>query len=133
MLHPPDNFFWGELCTESEDFHREISAIPIIERTFEQTVYNKFSKHNLEPYIKEDQFAYRMGDSCTNALLKMQHLVHQALDNPKTFRLWMFSQWIFLKLKIFLKMARNSFLVCAFWAADCACLQEHTRLVQMQI
>ena len=72
-----------ETPTQSEDY-RGISVTPVITRTFERTVYNKFSKHNLELYIKEVQFAYRTGGSCTNALLKMQHLIYQALDNPKT-------------------------------------------------
>ena len=32
-----------------------------------------------------------------------------------------------------LKVARNSFLARAAWAADCACSREHTRLTQVQI
>ena len=31
------------------------------------------------------------------------------------------------------KVARNSFLARAAWAADCACSREHTRLTQVQI
>ena len=31
------------------------------------------------------------------------------------------------------QVARNSFLARAAWAADCACLREHTKLTQVQI
>ena len=59
------------------------SIQPVIARTFERTVYNTFSKQNFEQYIRNDQFAYRTGGSCTNALLKIQHDIYQALDDPK--------------------------------------------------
>ena len=67
---------------QTQEF-RGISVTPIIARTLERTVYNTFSKQNFEPYIRNDQFAYRTGGSCTNALLKIQHDIYQALDDPK--------------------------------------------------
>ena len=63
---------------------RGISATSVTARTFERTVHSTFSKQNFERYIRNDQFAYRMGGSCTNALLRIQHDIYQAsLDDPK--------------------------------------------------
>ena len=50
---------------------RGISATSVTARTFERTVHSTFSKQNFERYIRNDQFAYRMGGSCTNALLRI--------------------------------------------------------------
>ena len=75
---------------------RMISVTPVIARTFERTVYYTFSKQNFEQYIKNDQFAYRTGGSCNNALLKIQHDIYQALDDPKIEAVRVL-RWIFLK------------------------------------
>ena len=44
-------------------------------------MYNTFSKEGVENYLNNNQFAYRTGGSCTNALLKIQHEFLQALDS----------------------------------------------------
>ena len=62
---------------------RGISATSVTARTFKRTVYSTFSKQNFERYIGNDQFAYIMSGSCTNALLRIQHDIYQALDHPK--------------------------------------------------
>ena len=42
---------------------------------------NTFGTEGVESYLNKNQFAYRTGDSCTNALLKIQHVFLQALDS----------------------------------------------------
>ena len=54
---------------------------PVIARTFERVVYNTFGTEGVESYLNKNQFAYRTGGSCTNALLKIQHVFLQALDS----------------------------------------------------
>ena len=44
-------------------------------------MYNTFGKEGVESYLNNNQFAYRTGGSCTNALLKIQHEFLQALDS----------------------------------------------------
>ena len=60
---------------------RGICVTPVIARTFEWVVYNTFGKEGVGSYLNNNQFAYRTGDSCTNALLKIQHEFLQALDS----------------------------------------------------
>ena len=72
-----------DIPTQREDF-RGISVTSVIARAFEQVVYTTFSKQDVENYLNNNQFAYRSGGSCTNALLKMQHIIYQALDSPET-------------------------------------------------
>ena len=61
-----------DIPVQPRDF-RGISVTPVIARTFEQVVYNTFRKEGVESYLNNNQFAYRTGGSCTNALLKIQH------------------------------------------------------------
>lgn len=67
---------------EDVDF-RGINVISVIARAFERVVYNVFNKKDLEAYLGENQFAYRSGGSCINALLKMQYDILSALDKPR--------------------------------------------------
>ena len=60
---------------------RGICVTPVIARTFERVVCNIFGKEGVDSYLNNNQFAYRTGGSCTNALLKMQHEFLQALDS----------------------------------------------------
>ena len=54
--------------------YRGINNTPIIARAFEKAVYSIFNKQDLDKYLDNSQFAYRTGGSCTNALIKMQHI-----------------------------------------------------------
>ena len=60
-------------------------------RAFEKTVYNNFSKEILKSYLSQNQFAYRQGGSCINALIKMHHNILKALDNSNTKAVRLFS------------------------------------------
>ena len=53
-------------------------------------MFNTFGKEGVESYLNNNQFAYRTGDICTNALLKIQHEFLQALDSndKRAFRLF---------------------------------------------
>ena len=68
--------------TDSEDF-RGISVTPVIARAFERTIYNMFNKRDTESRLDANQFAYRTSGSCTKTLIKMQHKISSALDNPR--------------------------------------------------
>ena len=68
--------------TESVDF-RGISVASVIERAFERTVYNIFNRRDIESRLGANQFPYKTGGSCTNAVVKMQHDISGALDNPR--------------------------------------------------
>ena len=68
--------------TDSEDF-RGSSVTSVIERAFERTVYNIFNRRDIESRLGANQFPYRTGGSCTNAVVKMQHDISGALDNPR--------------------------------------------------
>ena len=57
----------------------------------EKTVYDNFSKEILKSYLSQNQFAYRQGGSCINALIKMHHNILKALDNSKTKAVRLFS------------------------------------------
>ena len=90
----PEDTNWvrkGMLClslksifrsTDSEDF-RGISVTPVIARAFERTIYNIFNKRDIESRLDTNQFAYRTSGSCTKTLIKMQHKISSALDNPR--------------------------------------------------
>ena len=52
---------------------RGISVASVISRAFERVVCSTFCKEDIENYLGQEQFAYRSGGSCTNALLTMQH------------------------------------------------------------
>lgn len=71
-----------EVPVEDADF-RGINITPVIARAFERVVYNTFNKKDTEAYLCQNQFAYRPGGSCINALLKMQYNILNALDNPR--------------------------------------------------
>ena len=72
-----------DIPTEYPDF-RGINVTPVIARTSERTENQTFNKNNLGGYLNVSQFAYRMGGSCVNALLKMQHIFLSALDRNDT-------------------------------------------------
>ena len=55
----------------------------VIERAFERTVYNIFNRRDMESRLGANQFPYRTGGSCTNAVVKMQHDISGVLDNPR--------------------------------------------------
>ena len=67
--------------------------------------------------------ASMLGPKCNNGCITFRNngLLHLGLT--------------FITFRIFItfKVARNSFLARAAWAADCACSHEHTRLTQVQI
>ena len=68
--------------TDIDDF-RGISVTPVIARAFERTVYNIFNRRDIASRLGANQFAYKTGGSYTNALVKMQHDISRALDNPR--------------------------------------------------
>ena len=67
---------------DSVDF-RGSSVTSVIERAFERTVYNIFNRRDIESRLGANQFPYKTGGSCTNAVVKMQHDISGALDNPR--------------------------------------------------
>ena len=69
-----------DIIVQPQDF-RGICITTVTARTFERVVCNTFGKERVESYLNNNQFAYRGGGSCTNALLKVQHEFLQALDS----------------------------------------------------
>ena len=61
--------------------YRGINVTPIIARAFEKVVYKCFCKDTMESYLSNNQFAYREGGSCVDALLSIQDTVYGYLDN----------------------------------------------------
>ena len=61
--------------------YRGINVTPIIARAFEKVVYKCFCKDTMEGYLSNNQFAYREGGSCVDALLSIQDTVYGYLDN----------------------------------------------------
>ena len=61
--------------------YRGINVTPIIARAFEKVVYKCFCKYMMESYLSNNQFAYREGGSCVDALLSIQDTVYGYLDN----------------------------------------------------
>ena len=61
-----------DLPKEDGDFGG-INITPVIARTFEKLVYNSQVKSTVEEILSPTQFAYRQGESCTNALLTIQN------------------------------------------------------------
>ena len=70
-----------DIPTENSHY-RGINITPIIARLFEKTVYKTHCINSFEKYLCNTQFAYRRGGSCSNALIKFQHNILSALDNP---------------------------------------------------
>ena len=62
---------------------------PVIARAFERTVYNIFSRRDIESRLGANKFAYRTGGNCTNALIKMQHEISSVLDDPSNEALYL--------------------------------------------
>ena len=54
----------------------------LICRAFEKSVYNIHTRDIVEQSLSSNQYAYRKGGSCEDALLSMQHEIHRYLDNP---------------------------------------------------
>ena len=98
----PEDTNWvrkGMLClslksifrsTDSVDF-RGISVTSVIERAFERAVYNIFNRRDMESRLGANQFPYRTGGRCTDAVVKMQHDISGALDNPRNKALGLFT------------------------------------------
>ena len=68
--------------TQYVDF-RGINVTPVIARCFEKTVYNHFSKKAFEENLVSNQYAYRDGCNCTDALIDIQNNYLKALDDKK--------------------------------------------------
>lgn len=62
--------------------YRGISVTPVIARAFERITYQLYVKEVVEDKLSRNQFAYRQGGNCTNALLSMQNYALKHLDNP---------------------------------------------------
>ena len=63
----------------------------MITRAFENVVYQSHVKYEIENFLSPTQFAYREGESCTKALMAIQHKVLKYLDinkNCKAVRLF---------------------------------------------
>ena len=60
---------------------RGINITPVIARAFEKSVYNIHTRDTVEQSLSSNQYAYRKGGSCEDALLSMQHEIHRYLDN----------------------------------------------------
>lgn len=69
-----------EVPKEFADY-RGINVTPVIARSFERTIYQKYTRQVFETKINANQFAYRSGSGCIDALLTLQHSFLQALDN----------------------------------------------------
>ena len=67
---------------KSNQDYRGISITPVIARAFERLVYHNYVKNTVEEKLSCNQFAYRQGGNCTNALLSIQHNVYKHLDDP---------------------------------------------------
>ena len=61
---------------------RGTNITPVIARAFEKSVYNIRTQDIVEQSLSSNQYAYRKGGSCEDALLSMQHEIHRYLDNP---------------------------------------------------
>ena len=64
-----------EIPLENTDY-RGINVNPVIARAFEKIVYKTHVKNIVEDHLSVNQFAYREGGNCTDALLSIQ-------DDPK--------------------------------------------------
>ena len=62
--------------------YRRINITPVIARAFEKAVYLEYGQDIVEANLDKNQFAYRRGGSCTNALLLIQHKICKFLDDP---------------------------------------------------
>ena len=70
-----------EMPKNKTEFHG-INITPVIARAFEKSVYNVRTQDIVEQSLSSNQYAYRKGGSCEDALLSMQHEIHRYLDNP---------------------------------------------------
>ena len=68
-----------EIPKENGNF-RGINITPVIARAFEKVVYKSYVKNIAESSLSPRQFAYREGDSCTDALLTMHYEILKSLD-----------------------------------------------------
>ena len=66
--------------TQYVDF-RGINITPVIALCFEKTVYNHFSKRAFEKNLASNQYTYRDGCNCTDALIYIQNNYLKALDD----------------------------------------------------
>lgn len=67
---------------KSNNDYRGISVTPVLARAFERLIYHQYVKDVVEEKLENNQFAYRQGGNCTNALLSIQHRVYEHLDDP---------------------------------------------------
>ena len=61
--------------------YRGINVTPAVARVFEKSVYRIFCKATVERHLCDNQFAFREGGSCIDALLSIQDMVYGHLDN----------------------------------------------------
>ena len=66
--------------------YRPISLLPIFSKIFERLMFNSFYnyliKHDL---LSHNQSGFKPGDSCTNQLLSITHLISSSLDHIKSY------------------------------------------------
>ena len=66
--------------TQYVDF-RGINVTPVIAHCFQKAVYNHFNKKAFEENLASNQYAYRDGCNCTDALIDIQNNYLKALDD----------------------------------------------------
>ena len=60
---------------------RGINVTPVIARCFERYVYRNFSKSTFDDHMCSNQYGYRTGCTCTDALIHMQYNCLKSLDD----------------------------------------------------
>ena len=71
-----------EIPLENTDY-RGINVTPVITSAFEKIAYKTHVKNIVEDHLSVNQFAYREGGNCTDALLSIQHKILSESDDSK--------------------------------------------------
>ena len=79
-----------DIPVERGDF-RGINVTSVIARALEKAVYKIHAQRPVEEQLLDSQFAYREGESCTDALLLIQNKICKFLDDPKCKEVRMFA------------------------------------------
>ena len=67
--------------------YRPISLLPVCSKIFEKLIFTNVYRYLVDNYlISKHQFSFRPGDSTTNQLLYLVHMIHLALDEQKEVR-----------------------------------------------
>ena len=69
-----------DIYVQDSDY-RGINVTPVVAKASEKSVYRIFCKATVERHLCDNQFAYRGGGSCVDALLSIQDMVYGHPDN----------------------------------------------------